>query len=326
MSACARAIAATAFALVCVTPALAQRATPLPPHPPHGSAATAAAETGDPAYGAFQRGFFLTAFNEASKRAQQNDPRAMTLLGELYAQGLGVGRDDSKAAQWYKLAAGQGDRDAMFALAMFNIGGRAGPRNMDEAVRLLEGAAKLGHPAANYDLGLLYLQGQAPLKQDFARAAQLFRVAADAGNPEAQYALATMYKEGRGVPKDIEQAMRLMGRASVAGNLDAMVEFAIAQFNGQGTEKDEAAGARQLLAAARRGSAIAQNRIARILMAGRGMPADPAEAIRWHLIAKAAGAGDPEMDAYAAKQPQAVRDAANKAVQKWQSTAAALRP
>ena len=63
---------------------------------------------------------------------QQNDPAAMTLLGELYAQGLGVGRDDAKAAQWYKLAAEHGDRDAMFALAMFNFEGRAG-RATDEA-------------------------------------------------------------------------------------------------------------------------------------------------------------------------------------------------
>ena len=81
------------------------------------------------AYGAFQRGLYLTALAEASERAQQNDPAAMTLLGELYANGLGVGRDDSKAAQWYKLAAAHGDRDAMFALAMFNLEGRAGPRN-----------------------------------------------------------------------------------------------------------------------------------------------------------------------------------------------------
>ena len=87
----------------------------------------------DVAYGAFQRGFYLTALAEATKRAQQNDPPAMTLLGELYAQGLGVGRDDSKAAQWYKLAAAHGDRDAMFALAMFNFEGRAGPRNRKKA-------------------------------------------------------------------------------------------------------------------------------------------------------------------------------------------------
>ena len=134
----------------------------------------APARNADVAFGAYQRGFYLTALAEATKRAQQNDPPAMTLLGELYAQGLGVGRDDSKAAQWYKQAAALGDRDAMFALAMFNFEGRAGPRNPDEAARLLAGAAKLGHPAASYDLGLLYLQGQ-QFPQDFKRAAELFR-------------------------------------------------------------------------------------------------------------------------------------------------------
>ena len=122
-----------------------------------------------------------------------------------------------------------------------------------------------------------------------------------------------MYKEGRGVPKDSSEAVRLMGQASIAGNLDAMVEYAIAQFNGTGVAKDEPAAAKLFLIAARRGSAIAQNRLARMLMAGRGMPADPTEAIKWHLIAKAGGDSDPDLDAFAAKQTPAVRDAAEKA-------------
>jgi TPR repeat protein len=119
--------------------------------------------------------------------------------------------------------------------------------------------------------------------------------------------------------------MALMLRASIAGHLDAMVEFAIAQFNGDGTDKDEAAAAHLFLLAARRGSPIAQNRLARILMAGRGMPADAAEAIRWHIVAKKGGAGDPELDLFASKQTQAVRDAADKAAKKWLSTEMALR-
>ena len=49
----------------------------------------------------------------------------MTLLGELYANGLGVPQDDKKAAEWYKLAAARGDANAMFALAMFR---HQGPR------------------------------------------------------------------------------------------------------------------------------------------------------------------------------------------------------
>jgi TPR repeat protein len=100
-----------------------------------------------------------------------------------------------------------------------------------------------------------------------------------------------------------------------------MVEFAIAQFNGNGVDKNESAAAALFLKAARRGSAIAQNRLARVLMAGRGVPADPTQAVKWHIVAKANGSGDPDLDVYAAKQSQAVRDAAEKAAKKWLSTA-----
>ncbi len=313
--------------LMLVTPAplLAQPAAK--PSPPAKPAAAGKADQGgvDLAYGAFQRGYYLTAFAEATKRAQQGDPVAMTLLGELYAQGFGVGHNDGKAAEWYKLAADRGDRNAMFALAMFEIAGRGVPRNFEDATRLLERAAGLGQPLAAYDLGLLYLKGQ-QVMQDPAKAAALFEKAAQEGNPEAQYALATLYKEGRGVPKDIRRAMGLMRVASLAGNLDAMVEFAIGEFNGTGVSKDEAAAAQLLLKAARRGSPIAQNRLARILMAGRGTPANPVEAIKWHIVSKAGGASDPDLDLFASKQPESVREAAEKAAKKWMSTLNLPRP
>ena len=52
-------------------------------------------------YGAYQRGMYKTAFDLATKRAQENgDPKAMTMLGELYANALGVKRDDAKAVDW----------------------------------------------------------------------------------------------------------------------------------------------------------------------------------------------------------------------------------
>ncbi|MGC2043299.1 MAG: tetratricopeptide repeat protein, partial [Pseudolabrys sp.] len=172
-SRCFIALAALAVAIV-ATPTAAQvtknTPPPWPQSPPVSAPAVSADQSNiDVAYGAYQRGLYITAFNEAAKRAQQNDPAAMTLLAEIYAQGLGIGRDDSKAAQWYKQAAAKGDRDALFALAMFNLQGRAGARNPDEAARLLDAAAKLGHSGAAYDLGLLYLQGQ-QFPQDLKRA------------------------------------------------------------------------------------------------------------------------------------------------------------
>src|SRR5688572_10728153 len=65
------------------------------------------------AFGAFQRGYYRTAFRLATERVEQhNDVKAMALLGELYAHGLGVSRDEALASKWYRLAADRGDREA----------------------------------------------------------------------------------------------------------------------------------------------------------------------------------------------------------------------
>src|SRR6185437_15325901 len=64
----------------------------------------------DLVYGAYQRGLYKTAFDLAMKRAQENkDSAAMTMLGELYANALGVKRDYGKAIEWYQRATDLGD-------------------------------------------------------------------------------------------------------------------------------------------------------------------------------------------------------------------------
>jgi TPR repeat protein len=204
----------------------------------------------------------------------------------------------------------------MFALALFNMTNRGGLHDKAEAARLFAEAAKLGHAASAYDLGLLYLEGQ-QFPQDFGRAAELFRAAANAGSPEAQYALATLYKDGRGVEKNDTEAARLLAAAALAENPDAEVEYAISLFNGTGVPKDEARATTLFRKAALRGSPIAQNRLARIYSMGRGGNANPIEAIKWHLIAKAGGNSDPYLDKYAADQSEGVRAAAQKAASPW---------
>ena len=247
---------------------------------------------GDVAFGAFQRGYYVEAFKEASRRAsEQGDPVAMTLIGELYANGYGVVKDEKKALAWFSLAADRGDRQAIFALAMFRFAGRGGAQDQAEAAALLDKAAKLGHVAAAYNLALLHLEGQ-QMRQDIARAAELLRGAADAGSPEAQYALATLYKEGNGIAKDPVAAAKLLGAAARSGNDAAQVEYAIALFNGTGIAKDENGAIVLFRKAALKGNAVAQNRLARILATGRGVAADPVAATKWHTIAKAGGASD----------------------------------
>jgi hypothetical protein len=47
--------------------------------------------------------------------------------------------------------------------------------------------------------------------------------------------------------------------------------------------------------------------------------------MKWHIVAKADGRGDPELDVYMGKQKQEDRDAAEKAAKLWMATAARQR-
>lgn len=294
---------------------------PTPPARPEPDNKANAQAPDDPnadlVYGAYQRGLYKTAFDLALKQAEEDKvPAAMTMLGELYANGLGVKRDYGKAIEWHQRAADLGDREAMFALAMLRISGRGGPPDRASAVKWLASSAKLGEPKAAYNLALLYMDGQT-LPQDFKRAAELLRFAADAGSPEAQYALATFYKEGTGLEKNLYKSVRLLQAASLAGNVDAEVEYAIALFNGSGTEKNEAAAVSLLRKAARQNSAIAQNRLARVLVTDMGVPTDKIEGLKWHIVAKTAGKGDLMLDEAMAQATPEERAKAESAARKW---------
>jgi TPR repeat protein len=279
--------------------------------------ATAGGNAPDLAFGAFQRGHYITALGLATQRAvDRKDPKSMTLVGELYANGLGVPQNDKKAAEWYQLAAGRGDPSAMFALAMFDLQGRAGPRDRQKSAKLLADAAKLGHPIAAYDLALLYIEGQL-FPQDFAHAAELLRVAANAGNPQAQYALGTLYKEGRGVPKDTREAVRLFSLAALADEADAEVEYGIALFNGDGVDRNQQLAMAYFRKAALSGNPIAQDRLATILANGLGVKADPVEAAKWRLISKAAGETDLALDEFVNKLDPKTRAQAEDEARPW---------
>jgi TPR repeat protein len=247
----------------------------------------------DLAYGAYQRGHYLEAFREATKRIEANpdDSAAMTLLGEIIAGGLGVPIDQAKAVSWYRIASQRGDRNATFALAMMTLRGEGTDKDEAKGLALLEDAAKAGHPAAAYNLGLA-----AVTKGDDTRAAMLFRQAAEAGEAAAQHALASLLRTGRGGPRDAFEAAAWMKRSAEAFYEPAEIEYAIMLFNGEGTTKDPARAAGLFLRAASRGNPIAQNRLARLRVVGIGVIRDLNDAAAWHALAKAAGRDDPWLD------------------------------
>ena len=249
----------------------------------------------DVAFGAFQRGYYVTALREAMKRidANQADGPAMTLVGQLYKDGLGVRRDPKEAARWFRLAAGRGDPQGAFALAMAYMKGSGVDEDPKAARPFLDQAAAAGHSGALYNLGLLNIDAEL---QDFGKAADYFRRSAELGNMDAAYALALLYKDGRGVPKDLARAAKWMKQSADENIVAAQLEYAIMLFNGEGIATDEPAAARYFAKAAATNNPVAANRLARLLATGRGVPRNLVEAMKWHLLARAAGVKDDWLD------------------------------
>ncbi|MFC1458192.1 tetratricopeptide repeat protein [Microvirga arabica] len=260
------------------------------------SATGSAAAQPDAAYGAYQRGLYQTAFREATLRLEKNnnDAAAMTLLGELYNQGLGVAADPKKASEWYRLAAQRGDAHALAALGLMALDGRGMPKNAVQGRAWLEEAAAKGNPLASHNLALLLLTSESPA--DLQKAITLLKRAAEAEIPDAQHALGVLYLKGRGVERNPTEAARLFERAARNGSSVGEVEYAILLFNGDGVPASESQAARHFRRAAAKGNAIAQNRLARLLVAGRGVPANKVDAAAWHILAAAQGLADPWLD------------------------------
>ena len=262
--------------------------TPKPGDPP-----------GDLAFGAYQRGYYLTALREAEKRLAANpkDAAAMTLVGEIYHDGFAVKRDDAEAARWWKLASMFGDAGGAYEYGVALISGAGVAPDKAAAKQHFAKAAEKGIAGALYNLGVLALQRDDGKDPDFSTAAGLFRRAAEAGDAEAAYSYGVLARKGQGVPLDTDEAARWLKRAADENVIAGQVEYGIMLFNGVGVAKDEAGAARLFLLAASRRNPIAQNRLAHLYMTGRGVAKDVVRAALWNGLAKAAGLADDKLDA-----------------------------
>ena len=77
--------------------------------------------------------------------------------------------------------------------------------------------ADQGDASAQYNLGLMYANGNGVLKDD-KQATKWYRKAADQGDADAQYNLGWMYHKGRGVLKDHKQAVKWYRKAADQGD------------------------------------------------------------------------------------------------------------
>lgn len=250
----------------------------------------------DAAYGAFQRGLYVTAYNLALPRAENGDPAAQTLVAELLARGLGVPRDEAAAAGWYHKAAEAGVPEAQFQYALMLLDGRFVAENREEAYALMQAAADAGNRLAQFNFAQMLVDRE-PGGAGITKALPYYERAAETGLADAQYAMAQIYANGVGGKRqDDTEARRWLLRAAQQNFDTAQLDLATWLVEGRGGARDYESGFRWMKRAADGGNVAARNRLAKLFLQGLGTAPDEISAAAYYILARRAGLKDPTMD------------------------------
>ena len=156
-------------------------------------------------------------------------------------------------------------------------------------VEALREAAEQGIPQAQFSLGLRYESGRG-VGKDMAEAVRWFRQAAEQGYDEAQYTLGCCYNGDEGFGKDPGEAVKWWGKAAAQGYADAQFCLGLSYSSGEGVAKNPAEAAKWWRQAAEQNHADAQYFLGLSYSLGLGVPKIPEQAIYW--LSKAATNGN----------------------------------
>jgi TPR repeat protein len=95
-------------------------------------------------------------------------------------------------------------------------------KSYDKALKLLIPLARQGNSTAQYNLGVLYSNGDG-VSQDFKEAIKWYRLAAEQEYPKAQFSLGSKYMQGQGVTEDLDEVIKWFRLAEKNGVTDASV-------------------------------------------------------------------------------------------------------
>ncbi|MFT5913651.1 MAG: TPR repeat protein [Flammeovirgaceae bacterium] len=183
------------------------------------------------------------------KSAAQNYPKANIAIGDLYAKGKFLNKNERLAAKFYLKAATEGDKTAKdrlntidfkaldiddieyyeytaknkdgSAIDFFRLYkkywyGQGVQRDYNKAIENLQKAVLKDYEPAIMTLGDLHMKGVV-VDQDYTTAFKYFKHAAFLKNDSALYLVGDMYARGVGVPKDDARAVKCFLQSGVNG-------------------------------------------------------------------------------------------------------------
>ena len=148
-----------------------------------------------------------------------------------------AGRYEQAFNLWKPLAE-SGDADAEYNIGLLYMNGLGVKKNSRFARQLFMAAAEQGQADAQYNLGLMYYQGNTVFRSN-KDAFNWWVKAAAQGHAPAQYNLGIMYAYGIWTAQDVSKALELWRASAAQGNKDAMQALAKVYANGElGLKKD----------------------------------------------------------------------------------------
>jgi TPR repeat protein len=212
----------------------------------------------------------------AKPLAEKGDAKAQFVLGEVYRDGRGIGRDLEQAASWYEKAARQGHTGAMVRLAEAYRAGAGVKADDKMAVAWCQKAADAGDVGGLGLLGVSYLQGRG-VEKDVKRARALLEKGASLKSGFCFFWLATLEQK----PKVVHG---LLERAGELGYVPAFTRLGDLLL-----KENAAAAAVAYRRAADAGDPAGQRQIGLCFLNGWGLKAEPERARTWLRRASASG-------------------------------------
>lgn len=242
--------------------------------------------------------------------ANSGDGAARTILGMMFLSGEGVPQDREEGKRWLKLAADQGEPEALFSIFTLEMNQNSVPKTEAETKRLLlemwrrlRLAADQGNAFAELFLARLFLETwnasdeerypkdykqfmSVAMPKGHAEALRLVRRAADKSDTQSQLTLGNIYRFGRGVPENSAEAARWFGLAARQGDAEAQEALGMMNWigDGDGVPENPVEAAYWFKLAADQGKIGAQSALAVMYERGEGVPENYVEAYKWYNI------------------------------------------
>jgi TPR repeat protein len=217
------------------------------------------------------------AYEKFMDAAEAGVAEAQFMVAYMNERGVAVEPDIENAVTWYRRAAENGFRAAIYEVGRLHY--QKG--EYDEAVEFFREAVAAGEPKAKTFLGVAYKRGHG-VEADPLKALELYREAADEGDIEAFRYLAECYEEGIGVKPDLSKMQRYLKRGCERGDGRACALLAERYYYGSIPCNDcERQSFRYYLESAKLGFPVALEWCGEVYAKGIGVSKDLSKALHW---------------------------------------------